>query len=111
MVRGKCIFSSIEDIIDTVAKIKKYIKDHSQNYKLIEVESRFTNPIPISDITLKIVLNNTIVAELQLSLQKNSATYNFAHKIYEFNRTKVFSKIKVVHNYYKEHEKEITQII
>jgi hypothetical protein len=44
------------------------------------------------------------VAELQLTLQTNAATYTFAHKIYEFARTKVFSKIKVVDNYHKEFE-------
>jgi len=56
MVRGKCIFSSIEDIIETVYKIKKYVADNSGSYRLIEVESRFNNPIPISDVTLKIAL-------------------------------------------------------
>ena len=102
MVRGKCIFSSIEDIIETVNKIKKYVADNANSYRLIEVESRFNNPIPISDVTLKIALEEKIVAELQLTLQVNLATYTFAHKIYEFNRTKVFSKIKVVDNYHKE---------
>ena len=56
MVRGKCIFSSIEDIIETVNKIKKYVADNANSYRLIEVESRFNNPIPISDVTLKIAL-------------------------------------------------------
>jgi hypothetical protein len=66
------------------------------------VESRFANKTPISDVTLKIALKEKIVAELQLTLQTNAATYTFAHRIYEFFRTKVFSKIKVVDNYYKE---------
>jgi len=56
MVRGKCIFSSIEDIIQTVYKIRKYVADNAGSYRLIEVESRFNNPIPISDVTLKIAL-------------------------------------------------------
>ena len=56
MVRGKCIFSSIEDIIETVDKIKQYAADNASSYRLIEVESRFNNPIPISDVTLKIAL-------------------------------------------------------
>ena len=33
-------------------------------------------------------------------MQTNVAAYNFAHKIYEFSRSKIFSKIKIVHNYY-----------
>ena len=56
MVRGKCIFSSIEDIIETVYKIKKYVADNANSYRLIEVESRFNKEIPISDVTLKIAL-------------------------------------------------------
>ena len=56
MVRGKCIFSSIEDIIETVNKIKKYVAVNANSYRLIEVESRFNNKIPISDVTLKIAL-------------------------------------------------------
>ncbi len=37
----------------------------------------------------------------QLTIQGNAAAYNFAHKIYELQRTKVFSKIKIVHNYFE----------
>jgi hypothetical protein len=51
------------------------------------------------------------VAELQLTLQTNAATYTFAHKIYEFSRSKVFSKVKVVDNYHKEFRFEITEMI
>ena len=60
MVRGKCGFSDIEDILNTIQDIKKYI--HQKNLKnpgilkLLEVESRFTRSPPISDITLKIVI-------------------------------------------------------
>ena len=42
-----------------------------------------------------------IVAELQLTLQTNAAAYNFAHKIYELDRCVIFSKIKIVDNYFK----------
>jgi len=38
--------------------------------------------MPISDVTLKILINNRIVAELQLTVQTNAAAYNFAHKFY-----------------------------
>jgi hypothetical protein len=51
------------------------------------------------------------VAELQLTLQTNAATYTFAHKIYEFSRSKVFSKVKVVDNYHKEFRSEIAEMI
>ena len=82
MVRGKCVFLEVSDIIDTIDSIKKYVKKHESRFKIIEIESRFTNPTPISDVTLKIVIDNKIIAQLQLTIQTNAASYNFAHKIY-----------------------------
>ena len=32
---------------------------------------------------MKIALNEDIVAELQLTIQSNAASYNFSHKVYE----------------------------
>ena len=69
MVRGKCTYSRIEDIIETVRKIKDFVSRNRDKYRILEVESRFTNPIPISDITLKIALNERIIGELQLTIQ------------------------------------------
>ena len=48
------------------------------------------------------------MAELQLTLQSNAAAYNFAHKVYELDRSKVFSKAKTVDNYYREYEPRMT---
>ena len=115
MVRGKCTFSNIEDILETITKIINYV-DSSQTknpkkFRILEIESRFTKPIPISDITLKIALHQRIIAELQLTLQKNVATYAFAHKIYELQRSKAFSKIKKVFNYYEEYKKEFSELV
>ena len=53
-------------------------------------------------MTLKIAINKEIVSELQLTIQANAAAYYFAHKVYELARTKVFSKVKISHNYYEE---------
>ena len=101
MVRGKCVFMEVEDIIKTVDQIKAFVhRDEQKRYRITEIESRFTNPTPISDVTLKIALNEEIVAELQLTVQENAATYNFAHKVYELERTKVFTKLKITHNYF-----------
>lgn len=66
---------------------------------------------PISDITIKILIDQKIVAELQLTLQTNFASYNFAHKIYEFTRSKLFSKIKIIHNYFEEYQKEMNEMV
>ena len=76
-------------------------KDAKRRYRITEIESRFTNPQPISDITLKIAINEEVVSELQLTIQANAAAYNFSHKVYELARTKVFSKIKISHNYFE----------
>jgi hypothetical protein len=47
---------------------------------------------------------------LQLTIQTNAATYNFAHKIYELQRTKVFSKLKITHNYFEESNEDFSQM-
>ena len=99
MVRGKCVFLQVADIIETIKSIKDFVRKDSR-FTIEEIESRFTNATPISDVTLKIVISNKIVAELQLTIQTNAAAYNFAHKIYQLQRTKVFSKLKIVHNYF-----------
>ncbi len=113
MVRGKCIFASIEDILETVNDITEFVEKQNKTnpglFKLYEVESRFTRQPPISDITLKIGIKDEILAQLQLTLQTNKAAYNFAHKIYEFDRAKAFSKIKVINNYYTQYSKDFTQ--
>ena len=98
MVRGKCVFVSIRDIIDTVQAIKEYAKLHPDRYRIIECESRFDLKCPISDVTMKIVLSEQIVAELQLTLQTNAAAYHFAHVVYEISRSKIFSQVKMVDN-------------
>ena len=75
-------------------------------YQILEIESRFNLKLPISDVTLKVAIDQAIVAELQLTLQSNAAAYNFAHKVYELKRSEVFSKAKIVENYYKETDPE-----
>ena len=58
MVRGKCVFLDINDIILTIDQIKAFVdRDPKKRYRITEIESRFTNKIPISDVTLKIAIN------------------------------------------------------
>ncbi len=109
MVRGKCVFLQIGDIVQAVNSIKQFVKKNPK-FGLKQVENRFVKKIPISDVTLKIVIDNKIVAELQLTIQTNAAIYNFAHKIYELQRTKVFSKIKIIHNYFEESKNDFAQL-
>ena len=51
------------------------------------------------------------MAELQLTLQTNFASYNFAHKVYELARSKVFSKIKITHIYFEEFQKDFVELV
>ncbi len=37
MVRGKCIFVEINDIILTIKQIKAFVKDRSDRFKIIEI--------------------------------------------------------------------------
>ena len=58
MVRGKCVFVEIQDIILTIDSIKKFVEnDKKKRFRITEIESRFTNKMPISDVTLKILIN------------------------------------------------------
>ena len=50
------------------------------------------------------------MSELQLTVQANAAAYNFAHKVYELQRTKVFSKLKITHNYFEEFQADFKEI-
>ncbi len=45
-----------------------------------------------------------------MTIQNNAATYNFAHKIYELQRTKIFSKIKIIHNYFEESKEDFAEL-
>ena len=98
-----------------IQDIKSYVSEENSKgevkLRITEVESRFTKKVPISDVTLKIAINEEIVAELQLTLQTNFASYNFAHKVYELARSKVFSKIKITHNYFEEFRKDFVDMV
>ena len=56
MVRGKCVFLSVNDIIDTIADIQKFVEKKGKDMRIIEIENRFKCDIPISDVTLKIAI-------------------------------------------------------
>ena len=110
MVRARCVFLRITDIIETVAAIKRFAEDEADLFRVLEVQSRFGLKVPISDVTLKIAINEEIVAELQLTLQSNAAAYHYAHVVYELQRSKIFSKTKMVDNKFCEFSQEISQL-
>lgn len=100
MILGKCVFLQVSDIIETIKTIKEYVDMNKSMFTIEEIETRFTNTIPMSDVILQIVIDKKIKASLQLSIQQNLAVYNFSVNIYQLQWTKIFSKIKIVHNYY-----------
>ena len=61
MLRGKCVFLDISDLIKALNSIKAFVKKDSR-FALSDIYTRFTNEIPISDVTLKIIINNKITA-------------------------------------------------
>jgi hypothetical protein len=99
MIVGRCVFLKLSDILETINSIKKFIKKDNR-FSLKSVESRFIYTNTSSDVTLKIVINNQIIAQLQLTTQSNEKIFNFSHQINQLQRSKLFSKIKAVRNYY-----------
>lgn len=80
MVRGKCTFATLEDIILTVHDILDFVRAAQPGvYRVTEIQNRFKEGTkgepPISDVTLKIAHHEEIVSELQLTLQTNKAAY------------------------------------
>ena len=62
MVRGRCVFSNLNDIIQTVLAIREFVSRNKTIFRILETESRFTLKIPISDVTLKIAIKEEVVA-------------------------------------------------
>ncbi len=109
MLVGRCVFLKLSDILETINSIKKFIKKDNR-FALKSVESRFIYTNTSSDVTLKIVINNQIIAQLQLTTQSNEKIFNFSHQINQLQRSKLFSKIKAVRNYYEEFNDTFSQL-
>jgi hypothetical protein len=48
MVRGKCVFLEVSDIIDTVKSIKEYVYKSKSMFTIEEIETRFNTDKPLS---------------------------------------------------------------
>ena len=57
MFMGKCVFLEVEDIILTVKEIKESVKNDDKKKKDHQSREQVANKPPISDITLKITVN------------------------------------------------------
>ena len=57
MVRARCVFLNLTDIIETVVAIKDFVDRNQEHFRLLEIESRFNLKVPISDVTLKLAID------------------------------------------------------
>lgn len=93
MLRGKCMFASVQKINQCCGDIKRHIEESEGKLKLIEIDNRLQDDKKgTSDLVMKILVGN-IIAELQLVIDLDSAEYEFNHKLYELKRSKFFSPL------------------
>lgn len=91
LLRGKCVFSSVERINKCCADIKEEVRRREgEGLRLIEVDNRLAKGN--SDLVLKVLFGSTI-AELQLVKDLNTADYEFSHKLYELQRSQFFTPL------------------
>jgi hypothetical protein len=91
LLRGKCVFTSVERINKCCQDIKNEISNRKdEGLRLIEIDNRLGKSN--SDLVMKILFGNTI-AELQLVKDLNTAQYEFSHKLYELQRSKFFTPL------------------
>jgi hypothetical protein len=83
LLRAKCTFDRIEDIVDTGNKLNDHIQKSDSNYKIIELKDKLYGKT--KDAVPIIKLHN-VIAELQLVLSLNSVSNEFNHKLYELKR-------------------------
>ena len=93
MLRGKCMFASVQKINHCCNDIKKQITQSEGRFKLVEIDNRLQDDDKgTSDLVMKILVGD-VIAELQLVIDLDSAEYEFSHKLYELKRSKFFSPL------------------
>ena len=112
MLRGKCLFESVDEINECVSELKEQIE--KKGYQLVEIDNRLTGKTNTSDIVLKIRIGETIT-ELQLVIRFNEIQNSFSHKIYEIMRSQFYEEINFLQLYNGtvsyEYAKKLTNII
>lgn len=87
------MFASVDGINECCEMLKKSISE--TKYKIIEIDNRLKGKTGTSDIVLKIIMDQTI-AQLQLVIDLNVASYQFSHKLYEISRSKFYSPLTML---------------
>lgn len=91
MLRGKCLFASVENINQCCSDIIEALSnDFSKTVRVVEIDNRLRKGT--SDLVLKILYGD-VIAEMQLVINLNAADYEFSHKLYELQRCKLFTPL------------------
>ena len=79
LVRGKCMFTNVEDIAKAVSAADRICKE--KGYEIIELDNRLLKKETM-DVVLKIKIKDA-VCEFQLAMKQDESRYHFIHSIYE----------------------------
>jgi hypothetical protein len=97
LLRGKSTFERVEDILEARQKIIKKTQESNGKYEIIEEKNKLFGKTKHLILITKL---GTVISELQLVLKLDSVSNEFNHKIYELQRSKVYSMLLnlFVHN-------------
>ncbi len=91
MLRGKCMFATVDKINKCCSDILKAQKRKQfKGFRVIQVDNRLRKGT--SDLVLKVLLGN-VIAEMQLVINLDISEYSFAHKLYQLQRSKFFTPL------------------
>lgn len=93
LLRAKCMFASIDKINECCSELRRLLGE--KGIKIVELDNRLRGKTGTSDVVLKILVGRT-VAELQLVIDLNIASYEFSHKIYEITRSKFYTPLTML---------------
>ncbi len=83
MIRAKCTFNNIEDLINAVKAADSYCK--SKGYDIVEVDNRLNKP-QTKDVVMKIRIRDA-VCEFQLAMPQSAKLFHLDHCVYEIIRS------------------------
>lgn len=101
ILRAKCMFNTVSDIkqaADQIVGLIHKLQGEDKNIKLVEFENRL-NKITC-DIMLIVQIDHMFY-EIQLSLSFDESLFDISHKMYEISRSKVFSPIVLLFEWFE----------
>jgi len=101
LLRGKCMFNKIAHINQAAQKIIEKVAERAkkgENIQIVEVDNRLSKIT--TDLVLKIRMGD-LVCEFQLALKFNQAENEIHHKMYEVERSKVFTPVTMLFSWHQ----------